>query len=409
VLFYLRPTKRKGSPYFYIYIRISVNGKREDWTTGRECTRQQWDPGASRIKGASAEAKAINHWLDLLYARAHACRQDLYAAGTHFEPVHIRKMMQGEELETPRMLSDAWDYHTNQIAGLIGRGYTVATLKKYKTVFRALRKYLILSRKAENIRLNELDYRFVKEFDYYLKTDYGVCNNTAVHMLKKLRTVMKIAYEIGWVKRDPFLAYRARLDEVHREYLTSEELLQLSEKKLSRKRLHLARDLFLFSCYTGLSYADTVKLTAADILRGEDGGIWIQTHRIKNNNRVRVPLLSPALKLVEHYKSYPRIMDEDFILPKLSNQRANAYLKEITKALGWTKYLTFHCARHTFATTVTLTNGVPIETVGQMLGHKNIRSTQIYARVTDTKVSRDMKKLKKIYLGQPLFLADGYG
>jgi site-specific recombinase XerD len=123
---------------------------------------------------------------------------------------------------------------------------------------------------------------------------------------------------------------------------------------------------------------------------------------------VRVPLLSPALRLMDHYKDYPQILDEDFILSKMSNQKANVYLKEITKALGWSKYLTFHYARHTFATTVTLTNGVPIETVGQMLGHENIRSTQINARVTDTKVSRDMRKLKKLYKGQALYLSDDF-
>lgn len=245
----------------------------------------------------------------------------------------------------------------------------------------------------------------MRDFDYYLKTDYGVKINTAVQMVKKLRTIMKVANEIGWAKRNPFVAYRAKKEEVFREYLTSEELNALATRKL-RKRLVITRDLFLFSCYTGLSYADAVKLKSSDILKGEDGGIWLQTHRVKNNNRVRVPLLSPVLRLINHYKDYPRYLDEDFLLPKISNQRANYYLKEITKAMGWTKWLTFHCARHTFATTVTLTNGVPIETVGQMLGHKSIRSTQIYARVTDTKVSQDMKPLKKKFLKQELVLEE---
>jgi integrase len=217
---------------------------------------------------------------------------------------------------------------------------------------------------------------------------------------------MKVAQEIGWISRDPFVAYRAKKEEVFREYLTSLELHELATKKLSGKRLRRVRDLFLFSCYTGLSYADTVKLRSADIIKGEDGGIWLQTHRVKNNNRVRVPLLSPALRLINYYKDYPRILDEDFLLPRISNVTANKLLKNIAAEMGWSKHLTYHCARHTFATTVTLTNGVPIETVGQMLGHKDIRSTQIYARITDTKVSRDMRGLKKRYQGQPLFLAD---
>jgi integrase len=262
-----------------------------------------------------------------------------------------------------------------------------------------------LKTKADDIKLDDINYQLVRDFDYYLKVDYGVKTNTAIQMVKKLRTIMKVANEIGWAKRNPFVAYRAKKEEVFREYLTSAELHALAVKKLPKKRLLLTRDLFLFSCYTGLSYADTVKLKSGDIVKGEDGGIWLQTHRVKNNNRVRVPLLSPALKLIDHYKDFPRYLDEDFLLPKISNQRVNYYLKEITRTMGWSKLLTFHCARHTFATTVTLTNGVPIETVGQMLGHKNIRSTQIYARVTDTKVSKDMRKLKKMYQGQQLFLA----
>ncbi|GAA4925145.1 site-specific integrase [Mucilaginibacter defluvii] len=222
--------------------------------------------------------------------------------------------------------------------------------------------------KQDDIKLDDIDFQLVRDFDYYLKTEHKVKINTAVQIVKKLRTVMKLANEISWVKRNPFAAYRAKKEEVHREFLTTVELNDLAVKKL-KKRLVLTRDLFLFSCYTGLSYSDIVSLKAKDIRKGEDGGIWLETHRIKNNNRVRVPLLSPALRLIEHYKKYPRILDEDFLLPKISNARANYYLKEIMKEMGWTKWLTFHCARHTFATTVTLTNGVPIETVGQMLGH----------------------------------------
>jgi len=409
VLFFLKAPKVKKSDLIPIYIRITVNGKREEWSTGRRCANVDWERNNGRVKGNKEDARSVNSWLDTLNARAFAARQDLFLSGKDFGPIHIRKMMQGEELEPPKMLSDIWTYHTDQIAGLIGKDYTAGTLQKYKAAFRILKRFILLRTQSDDIRLDKIDYLFVRDFDYYLKTDYGVKINTAVQIVKKLRTMIKIAIEVGWAKRDPFIAYRAKTEEVFREFLTSDELQQLAEKKLSLKRLHIARDLFLFSCYTGLSYADTAKLTTADIVKGEDGGIWIQTHRVKNNNRVRVPLLSPALRLINHYKDYPRILDEDFILPKMSNQKVNAYLKEITKALGWSKYLTFHCARHTFATTVTLTNGVPMETVGQMLGHKSIRSTQIYARVTDTKVSRDMRKLKKLYQGQPLYLSDDFG
>ncbi|WP_439695386.1 site-specific integrase [Mucilaginibacter sp. AW1-7] len=191
--------------------------------------------------------------------------------------------------------------------------------------------------------------------------------------------------------------------EVHRDYLTGEELSRLALKRFPKK-LGLVRDIFLFSCYTGLSYADTVKLSIDDQVV-DNGETWIQTHRVKKNNRVRVPLLPPAKALLEHYRKHPRT-PKDRLFPNISNQKANANLKDISKQLGITKRLTYHCARHTFATTVTLTNGVPMETVGQMLGHKNIRSTQHYARVTDTKVHLDMQKIKAKYSGQILYLTD---
>jgi site-specific recombinase XerD len=408
VSFLLRQAKNKLNLLNTIYIRITIDGAREEWSTGRRCLKDEWNNKTGRMTGTREAARSANAWLDILYSRAHSCRQELYAGGKPFTALHVRKLMQGEELEQPKMLSDAWDYHTGQIAGLIGKDYTAGTLAKYKTVQKILKKYIMLKKKSDDIELNEIDYRFVRDFEHYLKTDRGVKINTAVHMVKKLRTVIKIAYEIGWINRDPFIAYRSRHEEVHREYLTGVELNLLATKRLESKRLVVVRDLFLFSCYTGLSYADTIKLKRTDIVKGEDGGLWIQTYRIKNNNRVRVPILSPALRLIEHYHNYPRVLDEDFVLPKVSNQKANAYLKEITAAMGWTKRLTFHCARHTFATTVTLTNGVPLETVGQMLGHKKIGTTQLYARITDNKVSRDMKPLKNKFKGQELFLSADY-
>ncbi|GAA4321402.1 hypothetical protein GCM10023149_21250 [Mucilaginibacter gynuensis] len=200
-------SKRKEHP---VYIRITVNGSREEWSTGRKCYPLEWDRAAKRVKGTREYARSINNWLDVLQARAYACRQELYASGKTFTAVHIRKLMQGEELEPPKMLSDVWDYHTNQIAGLLGKGYTAATLQKYKSVFRVLRKFLLLKTQKDDIKLDDIDYQLVRDFDHYLKADYGVKINTAVQMVKKLRTMMKIANEIGWAKHDPFVAYRQK-------------------------------------------------------------------------------------------------------------------------------------------------------------------------------------------------------
>jgi site-specific recombinase XerD len=386
-----------------IYIRVTVNGAREEWSTQRTCERSEWDVKSGRVNGTKSVARSINAWLDTLYARAHECRQHLYLLGKPFTARHVRKLMQGEELEPPKMLSMAWNYQLNYIVGMIGKDYSKATLQKYRASYKALKKFLKLKFLTEDIRLDQLDHQFVKDYEYYLKTGYGVQNNTAIQIIKKLRTIIHIAMDFGWLSRDPFIAHRMKSTEVHRNYLTGEELSRLALKRFPKK-LALVRDIFLFSCYTGLSYADTVKLSIDDQVV-DNGETWIQTHRVKNNNRVRVPLLPPAKALLVHYRNHP-LTPKDKLFPNISNQKANAYLKDISKQVGITKRLTYHCARHTFATTVTLTNGVPMETVGQMLGHKNIRSTQHYARVTDTKVYLDMQKIKTKYSGQILYLGD---
>jgi integrase len=410
LLFILKKPKGKKDNRSHIYIQLRVNGQKELWSTQRKCLREHWDVRAKRVNGGPrAEEREINAWLEVLHSRVFQCRQELYVTGKPFTATDIRRLMQGEDLHPPKTLSDVWHYHYDQVASLLGKDYTYSTIQKYNTSWKALKKFMKLKYQKDDIRLDELDLRFVREYEVWLKTDYGVINNTAVAMVRKLRQVVRLAFELGWLQRNPFLAHRMRLDEVHRDYLTSQELLQMATKQFYPARLNIVRDMFLFSCYTGLSYADAVKLRPEDLLTGEDGGQWIQTHRIKNNNRVRVPLLEPAQRLIDHYKDHPRTSDGRFLLPRMSNQKANQYLKEIMKQLKWVKLLTYHIARHTFATTVTLTNGVPIETVGQMLGHKNIRTTQHYARVTDTKISKDMQPLKEKYQGQPLTLSEEIG
>jgi len=384
-----------------------MNGKRLEWSTQRKCKRANWEGKTCRMTGLRNGAKETNGWLDILNSRAFDARQQLYAGGKAFSNLHVRKLMQGEDLEPVKTIAEVWKYHTENIGSLIGKGYSKSTLKKYATCWNALTRYMKLRYRLTDIRLDQLDYKFIKEYEMWLKTDYGVINNTAIGMVRKVRVIIRLAMDYGWLKRDPFLPLRMKLDEVHRDYLTNAELSKLAVKRFSPKKLNMVRDMFLFSCYTGLAFSDTLALKQEDIINGEDGEPWLQTHRIKNNNRVRVPLLSPALKIIEFYKDHPRI-DRGYLLPKISNQKANAYLKEITEKLDLHKRLTYHCARHTFATTVTLTNGVPIETVGQMLGHKNIRSTQHYARVTDTKVQVDMKPIKIRYEQQELKLSEDF-
>jgi site-specific recombinase XerD len=196
-----------------------------------------------------------------------------------------------------------------------------------------------------------------------------------------------------WLKHDPFKAFKCTLQPVIRECLTQAEIDTIQDKELVSARLENVRDIFVFSCYTGLAYADVKKLRHSEIVKGIDNKKWIQTYRAKTQTRVPIPLLPVADALIEKYSSYKS--PKGFIFPVLSNQKMNSYLKEIADVCGIRKTLTFHIARHSFATTITLSNGVPIETVSKMLGHTNIKTTQIHSKVVDLKISGDMQTLSE--------------
>jgi integrase len=193
--------------------------------------------------------------------------------------------------------------------------------------------------------------------------------------IKKLKKIVRLCVANDWLEKDPFRSYKITTKETHRNFLLKEELEAIIKKPLSIQRLDQVRDIFLFSCYTGLSYTDVMELGSNDISVGIDGERWIFTKRSKTNTASRIPLLPVPKIILDKYSNHPQVLNTASLLPKLTNQRMNSYLKEITDLCGLNKVLTFHCARHTFATTVTLTNGVPIETVSKMRGHKSIRTT----------------------------------
>jgi site-specific recombinase XerD len=198
----------------------------------------------------------------------------------------------------------------------------------------------------------------------------------------------------NWIDRNPFSNYKAKIREVERVYLSEEEIENIINKDFKTDRLSLVRDIFLFSCFTGLAYIDVKNLTKSHISLGIDGEKWIFTHRQKTETASKIPILPITQMIIDKYEDHPECCNQNKLLPILSNQKMNAYLKEIAGICEIEKELTFHIARHTFATTVTLTNGVPIESVSKMLGHKNLRTTQHYAKVLDKKVSEDMMILR---------------
>ena len=220
-------------------------------------------------------------------------------------------------------------------------------------------------------------------------------HNTVMKHLQRLRKIVTLAYHLEWIDKDPFIRWKPTFENKQREFLNANELSNLETYAFPLERLDRVRDLFVFSCYTGISYADIVKLTADNIVLGMDGNRWIYTKRQKTKTPVKIPLLDKAESIIEKYIENPITIISETLLPVLTNEKINLYLKEIADAIGIKKNLTFHMARHTFATTVTLSNGVPIETVSKLLGHTKLATTQIYARVLDNKISADISLLRK--------------
>ena len=277
----------------------------------------------------------------------------------------------------------------------IGINYSKGTVKNWNVTLGHLKTFLQSQYQATDITFKELNKQFIIDFEIFAKRHWCCGNNAAAKHIQRIRKVVNDALEKNWIEKDPFLGYKGRQDKTHRTFLTRDELKAIEQTTMSIERLEKVKDVFVFSCYTGLAYVDIEKLTKENIVIGIDGQKWVYTFRAKTGNKSNIPLLPAAIAIIEKYQNYPENINKKRLLPTITNIKTNAYLKEIADLCGIKKHLTFHMARHTFATTITLNNGVPIETVSKMLGHSKITTTQIYAKVLESKVSDDMLILKQ--------------
>ena len=297
--------------------------------------------------------------------------------------------------ENKRMLIPIFQDHNNRIKELVGKEYALGTLERYKTSLSHTVEFLKWKYKVSDIEINKIDHALITDYEFWLRSIRNCANNTAVKYIKNFNKIIKICLVNDWLDKNPFANYKSKVKEVERVYLSEVEIQNIINKDFKTERLSLVRDIFLFSCFTGLAYVDVKNLTKSHVSIGIDGEKWIFTHRQKTETASKIPILPLTQIIIDKYEDHPECNNQSKLLPILSNQKMNAYLKEIAGICEIDKELTFHIARHTFATTITLANGVPIESVSKMLGHKNLRTTQHYAKVLDKKVSEDMKILRE--------------
>lgn len=392
VLFYLKKQKSFKGPQ-PIYMRITVDSKRTEISIKRNCDPEKWNSGGGRAKGTREDTRTLNAYLDSLKAKVFNVQQQLMIEGKLLSGEILKNKIFGIE-EKPCMLLTIIEQHNSCIEQLVAKGYyTKSTWTKYNTTKKHIIEFLQWKHHITDITIMELKLEFIIDFEFFLKSVKNIDVNTNAKYIKNLKKIIKECVIKGWLDKDPFLGYKLNHKEVEIPHLSTHELKVLENKVFSIERLSNVKDMFIFSCYTGMAYVDSSMLTHDNIVIGVDGKKWLVKNRQKTNIASRIPLLPTALNIIEKYRSQPKVCNTGKLLPILSNQKVNAYLKEIADLCGIKKEITFHVARHTFATTVTLSNGVPIESVSKMLGHKKLQTTQLYAKVLDRKVSEDMQAL----------------
>ena len=384
-----------------IYARITVDTNRVEISVKKRITVTNWNKGKGMAKGKTPEISRLNSFLEQFRSQLTECYQELVINKEAVTPEAIKNKFLGIE-DSGETLKGLVEYHNTGMDSNLRWG----TLKNYKTTEKYIEKFLKQKYKRNDIFLVELNYKFITDFEHFLRKyqpedhHLPMGNNTVMKHIERLRKMTNLAVRLGWIEKDPFVAYRLSFKRVERKFLSQIELNAVEKKQFKIERLQYVKDLFVFSCYTGLSYIDVMNLKPNNIRVGINGMNWIITQREKTTTPVRIPILSQAQVLIDKYKDNPKSVNKGTVFPNISNQKLNSYLKEIADVCEIDKNLTFHVARHTFATTVTLTNGVPIESVSKMLGHTNLKTTQIYAKVVEKKISDDMAILEEKLSGK---------
>ncbi len=388
VVFYLRSNYVNKEGKTSVMLRIYLNNERLSLgSTGISVKSSQWDKEKERIKGRTTEALNTNLQLDNIASGLQSIFRRIEMSDVvSLERIKSEFLGKKEEIDT---LMQLFEKHNGDVAKQVGVSVGKATLQKYNVCKRHFSEFLEKQYKRSDLKLTELTYVVIREFDLYLRTEVGQNPNTATKTMKTFKTITLLGQKMGVLLHDPFMNHRFHIEPVNRGFLTDEEILCIAHKQINIPRLELIRDIFIFSCFTGLAYIDVSNLTPDHIVTLGDKQ-WIMTQRQKTSVETNVLLLDIPKAIIAKYggKTYRN----GKLFPMLTNQKTNSYLKEIADICGIKKNLTFHLARHTFAT-MSLSKGVPMESVSKMLGHTNIRTTQIYARITNKKIEHDMEEL----------------
>lgn len=399
ILFFVLKTKLLKNGEAPILMRITINGQYEEARIQRSVPLRYWNAAKGCSKGKDRAALELNNFISELSVRAFEIHKNLILEQAFITPKLILQRVFGKD-ESLRTVLKTMKEEIATMEKVVNIDYAPVTINRYKNVLKKLTEAIPSFYKKEDITFHELSPDFIKAFDLYLKTEAGLCRNTIVRYMKCLKKIVNMALAKEWMRKDPFYGYKMEQDETDPVFLTYNELQAIMKKEFDIPRLALVRDIFVFACWTGLAFADIFTLSPEHLEQDNNGDWWIRKGRVKLEHRRKassisnVPLLPIPLAILKKYENSPVCVKRGTCLPVLSNQRMNSYLKEIADLCGVNKPLTTHAARHTFATTITLANNVPLQDVSAMLGHASTRMTQHYARVMTSSLKESMNKVR---------------
>jgi integrase/recombinase XerD len=392
MLFFLYKSKTNSKGTAPIFCRLTLEAKRKQFSTGFYVNEQSWNSQFQKVKGSSNDAQHINNNLNIIRQKINKAYEDLLKDRDYIVVDELYNRYTGSDKEYNTLLQ-VFNYHNQKMEALIGKDYVQATYDKFVVIQSHVRDFILEQYKTHDYPLCQIKLSFLTDLDHYLKIYKGHNQNTINKVIERVKKVIKIGVGNGWLSSDPFMLYKKKKFVKEVVFLNSIELKKLEEHRFSQDRLSEVRDCFIFSCYTGLAYNEAALLNAKHLQLDESGILWIDTIRQKTQRPILVPVLPKALTLLKKH-GYPET--DGLLLPIISNQKINSYLKEIADVVGITKHLTHHVARKTFASTILLSNDIPIEIVSFLLGHSKTTTTELhYAKVVKETVVRHINKLNK--------------
>ena len=388
LLFYIKKTEVKADGTCPIMGRISIGKTMAQFSTKQTTAVSLWDTRANRMSGKCTTAVTVNRALDKLSVSINSHYQKLVQLNGSATANEVKNAFQGVA-SAQHTLIKYYQNHNQEFFKRVGINREKSTAQQYEISLNHLIRFLRKKYNVSDVPFTKLDLSFIDAYDFYLRVELQLKPNTILGIVRHVRKMIKLAIAEGIIYRDPFEGYEPERPKAEQKYLTREELDRLMKTQLDHPSRYLTRDMFLFSVFTGLAYRDVCNLTPKHIVRADDGVLWIRTTRQKTGTPCDIPLLEIPKQIIEKYKG---VAKDGKLLPMLSCGRLNKNLKVIAKLCNIDRKLIYHAGRHTYATEICLSQGVPIESVSRMLGHRDLRSTQIYAKITEHKIAEDMQR-----------------